>query len=38
MLQDLILAATNQALEKSRQLNEDAVAGITGGLRLPGFF
>lgn len=38
MLQDLILAATNQALEKARQMNEDSVAEITGGLRLPGFF
>jgi DNA-binding YbaB/EbfC family protein len=38
MLQDLIMAATNQALEKSRALNEESVAEITGGLRLPGFF
>lgn len=38
MLQDLVLAATNQALDKARQLNEDSVAEITGGLRLPGFF
>ncbi len=38
MLQDLVLAATNQALEKARQLNEDSVSEITGGLRLPGLF
>lgn len=38
MLQDLILAATNQALEKARQLNEDSVSEITGGLKLPGLF
>lgn len=38
MLQDLILAATNQALDKARQLNEDSVSSITGGLKLPGFF
>jgi hypothetical protein len=38
MLQDLVLAAVNQALDKSRQLNESAVSEITGGLRLPGFF
>jgi len=39
MLQDLILAATNQALEKARELNENTVKDITGGLDLPpGFF
>lgn len=38
MLQDLVLAATNQALEKAKQLNEDSVAEITGGIRIPGFF
>jgi hypothetical protein len=38
MLQDLIMAATNQALEKSRALNEESVSEITGGLKLPGFF
>lgn len=36
MLQDLIMAATNQALEKARQLNEDSVSQITGGLKIPG--
>lgn len=38
MLQDLIMAATNQALEKARQLNEESVSSITGGLKLPGLF
>lgn len=38
MLQDLIMAATNQALEKARQLNEKSVSSITGGLKLPGLF
>lgn len=38
MLQDLIMAATNQALEKARKLNEESVGEITGGLNLPGFF
>ncbi len=38
MLQDLVLAATNQALEKARKLNEDSVSEITGGIKLPGFF
>lgn len=38
MLQDLVLAATNQALEKARDLNETRVSSITGGLKLPGLF
>lgn len=38
MLQDLIMAAANQALEKSKELNESRVSEITGGLKLPGFF
>ena len=39
MLQDLILAATNQALEKARELDENSVKDVTGGLDLPpGFF
>ncbi|MGF1573047.1 MAG: YbaB/EbfC family nucleoid-associated protein [Sumerlaeia bacterium] len=36
MLQDLILAAVNQALEKSKQLHEEKMASITGGLKFPG--
>lgn len=36
MLQDLILAAVNQALDKSKQLHEDKMAAITGGLKFPG--
>ncbi len=38
MLQDLIMAATNQALENARKLNEDSMSEITGGLKLPGLF
>lgn len=38
LLQDLILAAVNQALEKAKKLNEDSVSEITDGVRLPGFF
>ncbi len=38
MLQDLVLAATNQALEKARDLNESSISEITGGLKLPGLF
>ncbi len=38
MLQDLIMAATNQALEKAKNLNESSLSEITGGLKLPGLF
>ncbi len=38
MLQDLIMAATNQALEKAKQTYEDSISDITGGLRFPGLF
>ena len=36
MLQDLIVAAINDALRASRQLAEEKMAAVTGGLRLPG--
>ena len=36
MLQDLVLAAVNEALRTSRQLAEEKMAAVTGGLRLPG--
>ena len=36
MLQDLIVAAVNDALRGSRELAEEKMAAITGGLRLPG--
>jgi len=36
MLQDLIVAAVNDALRASRQLAEEKMAAVTGGLRLPG--
>ncbi|CAN5404544.1 YbaB/EbfC family nucleoid-associated protein [soil metagenome] len=35
MLQDLVLAAVNQALEAAKKLNEASMAGVTGGLKLP---
>ncbi len=31
-LQDLLLAAMNQALEQSKQLSEERMSGFTGGL------
>ena len=36
MLQDLVLAAVNEALRSSRELAEQKMAAVTGGLRLPG--
>jgi len=36
MLQDLVLAAVNDALRVSRELAESKMAAVTGGLRLPG--
>jgi nucleoid-associated protein EbfC len=36
MLQDLVVAAINDALGGSRRLAESKMAAITGGLRLPG--
>ncbi|MCC6546842.1 YbaB/EbfC family nucleoid-associated protein [Candidatus Sumerlaeota bacterium] len=37
MLQDLVLAATNKALEAAKQLHETSVSSITGGIKIPGF-
>ena len=36
MLQDLIVAAVNDALRASRHVAEEKMAAVTGGLRLPG--
>ena len=36
MLQDLVLAAVNEALRSSRELAEQKMSAVTGGLRLPG--
>lgn len=36
-LQDLVLAATNDALAKSKELAAQKLGGVTGGLKLPGF-
>ncbi len=36
MLQDLVVAAVNDALRRSRELAESKMAAVTGGLRLPG--
>ena len=36
MLQDLVLAAVREALEKGRKAQEEKMGGITGGLGIPG--
>lgn len=35
MLQDLVLAAVREALEKGRQVQEEKLGSITGGLGIP---
>jgi DNA-binding YbaB/EbfC family protein len=36
MLQDLVVAAVNDALREARALAESKMAGVTAGLRIPG--
>jgi DNA-binding YbaB/EbfC family protein len=36
MLQDLVVAAVNDALRSSRELAEEKMGALTGGLRIPG--
>ena len=36
MLQDLIVAAVNDALGNSRRVAEEKMSAVTGGLRIPG--
>jgi hypothetical protein len=36
MLQDLIHAATNEALKKAREMAEGEMSQLTGGLKIPG--
>ncbi len=36
MLQDLIVAAFNQAREKSQELQSEQMSKVTGGLSIPG--
>ncbi|MBM9520025.1 YbaB/EbfC family nucleoid-associated protein [Desulforhopalus vacuolatus] len=36
MLQDLITAATNDALRKAKELSKQELAQLTGGLNIPG--
>jgi DNA-binding YbaB/EbfC family protein len=36
MLEDLVLAACNEALRKSREMMQQELGKLTGGLRIPG--
>ncbi|PKO22655.1 MAG: YbaB/EbfC family nucleoid-associated protein [Chloroflexi bacterium HGW-Chloroflexi-1] len=36
MLQDMILAAVNEAIERSQGLAADKMSALTGGLKIPG--
>lgn len=36
MLQDMVLAAVNEAIERSQGLAAEKMSGLTGGLNLPG--
>ena len=36
MLQDLIMAAVNEAIEESQKLSAERMGALTGGLDLPG--
>lgn len=36
MLQDLVVAAVNDALRASREIAEQKMGAVTGGLKLPG--
>ena len=36
MLQDLILAAVNEGMEKIKELSAKQLGSITGGLKIPG--
>jgi len=36
LLEDLVLAATNEALEKSQELAQKSMGNITSGFKIPG--
>ena len=38
MLQDLILAAINEALNRSREMMTAEMSKLTGGMQIPGMF
>ena len=38
MLEDLVLAAVNEGLRKSVELQTEEISKVTGGLKIPGLF
>lgn len=38
MLQDLVLAAVNEALKKSQEMMQEEMGKVTGGMNIPGMF
>jgi len=38
MIEDLVLAATNEALRKSQDMVKERMASLTGGMQIPGLF
>lgn len=36
LLEDLVLAAINEAMEKSQKLAQERLGGLTAGLKIPG--
>jgi len=38
MLQDLVLAAVNEVLNRSREMAQEELAKVTGGFNMPGLF
>ena len=38
MLEDLVLAAVNEGMEKAKELAASQLSAITGGLKIPGLF
>lgn len=38
MLQDLVLAATNDALKRAKDMVQGEMAQLTGGMKIPGMF
>lgn len=38
MLQDLVVAAVNNALDQARDLNQNEMSKVTGGIKIPGLF
>jgi len=38
MLQDLVTAASNEALRRAKELMESEMKALTGGMKIPGLF